>query len=93
MWMTALIDFCLAVNLLITIVMFLLVTEPEAVVLWARRRMHSEDTWFDEQGLPERDGVAMAKVWAKWMWVVLFAWGLLTGFLVGLYWHGWFWRF
>ena len=91
-WMTALIDFCLLVNLLITIVMFLLLTEPEAVARWARRRAGGEGGWFDEPTSPP-EGVAVAKLWARWMWVVLVSWGLLTGFLIGLYWQGWFWRF
>ena len=94
MWMTALIDLCLLVNLVITLVLFVLVTEAESVVLWARRRLRrGEDGWFDEPTAPEADGVAAVRLWARWMWFIVVAWGLLTGFLVGLYWQGWFWRF
>lgn len=89
--MTLLIDFCLLVNLVFTMAAFVLHTEPEMVIRWVRRR-GGEERWFEPPEV-DADTSGVVRLWGQFMWGVVVAWGVLTGFLIGLYWQGWFWRF
>ena len=89
MWVVVLIDFCLLINLLLMMTAIALAFRPGDVVRYASRLWGLENWW--EEG-DERQALAVARLWERWLWVLLFAWGLLTGFLIGLYWEGAFWR-
>ena len=80
------VEVCLIFNFVVTVTAFLLLSEPERMARFLMRRQATSD-WLDARQL--KAALAVVQVWGRWMWLIVVAWGLLTGFLVGLYWRGW----
>lgn len=90
MWVTVVIDGCLMVNLVLTLSAYLMTTDPERVVRYIRRR-HRAETWYEDESHAQT-AIEVVRLWGRSLWLMVVIWGLLTGFLVGLHWHGLFWR-
>lgn len=82
-------EVCLLVNFVVTLTTFLLVSEPERIARFLMRRQVTGG-WIDTRQM--KAALSVVQTWGRWMWFFVVAWGLLTGFLVGLYWRGWLWR-